>query len=205
MPWPVEHHEGPAADLHALGVPGERLVRLLEVARPALVLGSTQAESIVVGDAAGVDVVRRRSGGGAVLVEPGRLVWVDVAIGRDDPLGHDDVGKAFHWLGAAGAAALGIAGATVHRGGLIRTAQSDLVCFAGLGPGEVTVDGAKAVGMAQRRTREGALFQCAVPLAWEPERLAALLGIQEVDAHVRPVVGRTQSELLTALEAHLPA
>ena len=180
-------------------------MRLLEVARPALVLGSTQAESIVVGDAAGVDVVRRRSGGGAVLVEPGRLVWVDVAIGRDDPLWHDDVGKAFHWLGAAWAAALGIAGATVHRGGLIRTAQSDLVCFAGLGPGEVTVDGAKAVGMAQRRTREGALFQCAVPLAWDPERLAALLGIQEVDAHVRPVVGRTQSELLTALEAHLPA
>lgn len=207
MPWTVEHHRGPAADLHALGVPGDRVVRLLEATRAAVVLGSTQAESIVVGDTTGLDVVGRRSGGGAVLVEPGQVAWIDVAIGRADPLWHDDVGRAFHWLGDAWAAALtmlGVPGAVVHRGKLVRTAHSGLVCFAGLGPGEVTVAGAKVVGMAQRRTRSGALFQCAVPLVWDPDRLAALLGIHDLEAQVLPVVGRTQSELLAALVAHLP-
>jgi lipoate-protein ligase A len=206
LSWTVEEHLAPAGDLHALGVPGGRLVRLLEATRPALVLGSTQSESVVVGDATGLDVVRRRSGGGAVRVEPGRLARIDVAVGRGDPLWHDDVGQAFHWLGDAWAAALGGLGverATVHRGGLVRTAQSDLVCVAGLGPGEVTVDGAKVVGMAQRRSRDGALFQCAVPLAWEPERLAALLGLATIDARVLSVVDRTPSELISALVAQL--
>ena len=45
------------------------------------------------------------------------------------------------------------------------------MCFAGRGPGEVFVDGAKVVGLAQRRTRAGARFQCAVLRRWEPERL----------------------------------
>jgi lipoate-protein ligase A len=209
LPWTIEEHRAPAGDLHGLGLPGgqERVVRLLETTRPALVLGSTQQESIVVGDATGLDVVRRRSGGGAVLVEPGRVAWIDVAIGRADPLWDDDVGRAFHWLGDAWAAALrllGMAGGTVHRGGLIRTPLSDLVCFAGLGPGEVTVAGAKVVGIAQRRTRDGALFQCALPLEWNPGPLAALLGLERVDAPVLSVVGRTQPELLAALVAQLP-
>ena len=204
MTWRVEQHRAPAGELHGLGVPGERVVRLLEATRPALVLGSTQAESVVVGDSTGFDVVRRRSGGGAVLVEPGHIAGLDVAIGRDDLLWDDDVGRAFHWLGDAWAAALGIPGAIVHRGALIRSPLSDLVCFAGLGPGEVTVGGAKVVGMAQRRTRAGALFQCAVPLIWEPERLAALLGLDRIDARVLSAVGRTPSELLSALLGQLP-
>ena len=33
---------------------------------------------------AGVEVVRRRSGGGAVLVEPGSVVWVDVLVAATD-------------------------------------------------------------------------------------------------------------------------
>jgi lipoate-protein ligase A len=183
------------------------VVRLLEATGPALVLGSTQPESVVVGDAAGIDVVRRRSGGGAVLVEPDRVAWIDVAIGRDDPLWDDDVGVAFHWLGrvwAGALEALGLRGPVVHTGALVRTALSDLVCFAGLGPGEVTVDGAKVVGMAQRRTRAGALFQCAVPLVWDPARLAALLGLHDLDIPVLSVVGRTPPELLAALVAQLP-
>ena len=207
LPWTVERRRAPAGELHALGLPDGRVVRLLEATRPALVLGSTQQESVVVGDTSGIDVVRRRSGGGAVLVEPARLVWIDVAIGRTDPLWDDDVGRAFHWLGDAWASTLdglGLTGAVVHRGGLVRTPQSDLVCFAGLGPGEVTVDGAKVVGMAQRRTRAGALFQCAVPLAWEPDRLAALLGFDHLEAKVRPVEGRTSSEVLEALLTQLP-
>jgi lipoate-protein ligase A len=205
--WDIEGHTAPAAELHALAPPTGRTVRLLETTRAALVLGSTQPASVVVGDTSEVDVVRRRSGGGAVLVEPDRVAWIDVAIPGDDPRWDDDVGRAFHWLGDTWARALGllgVGGTTVHRGGLIRTELSDLVCFAGLGPGEVTVDGAKVVGMAQRRNRAGALFQCAVPLAWEPGRLAALLGLDRLDVPVLALTNRTPAEVLAALVAQLP-
>ena len=206
MAWAVEQRTGTAAELHAVGLPSPctRLVRTLEVTAPALVLGSAQAPI----HTDEVEVVRRHSGGGAVLVEPGRLVWVDVAIPRDDPLWDDDVGRAFHWLGQAWAAAvstLGVVGPEVHRGGLVRSPLSDLVCFAGLGPGEVTVAGAKLVGMAQRRTREGALFQCAVPLAWDPDRMAGLLGLDHLDIPVLALKGRTPGEVTHALLASIPA
>ena len=158
------------------------MVRLLEATAPALVLGSTQAMPEGAQD---IDVVRRRSGGGAVLVAPGDVVWVDVFVPRGDPRWDDDVGRAFWWLGEAWVRALGVEGAVVHKGALVRNALSDLVCFAGLGPGEVTVDGAKLVGMAQRRTREGALFQCAVPLTWDAARYAELLGLDRLDIPVR--------------------
>jgi lipoate-protein ligase A len=132
-----------------------------------------------------VEVVRRASGGGAVLVEPGRLVWVDVFVPAGDRLWVADVGRAFWWLGEVWASALGslgVDGAVVYRGPLVTTAWSSFVCFAGLGPGEVTVGGRKAVGMAARRTRAGALFQCAVPLAWSAASIVSLLGLPAVAA-----------------------
>jgi hypothetical protein len=46
----------------------------------------------------------------------------------------------------------------VHRGGMVDSDWSALVCFAGIGPGEV-LDGAKLVGLSQRRTRAGARIQ----------------------------------------------
>lgn len=151
-----------------------------EVVRPAVVLGSTQPADAVVPGAAGLDVARRRSGGGAVLVEPGRTVWADVVVPAGDVLWDADVGRAAWWLGevwASTLAALGVPGGVVHRGAIVRNALSPTVCFAGLGPGEVTVGGRKVVGIAQRRNRHGALFQCAVPLAWDPSTLLAALSL----------------------------
>jgi lipoate-protein ligase A len=55
------------------------------------------------------------------------------------------------------------------------SAWSGRICFAGLGPGEVTVNGRKVVGVSQRRTRKGALFQTAALLRWDPGRLVDLL------------------------------
>ena len=99
-------------DFHARALPSgtERTVAVLTVERPALVLGSTQREDVVDRRrlaAAGVDLVRRRSGGGAVLVEPGRTVWIDIDVPVGDPLWTDDVGRSFGWLGRTWAAALG--------------------------------------------------------------------------------------------------
>lgn len=146
-------------------------VWVVEVIEAVVVLGSTQPESVV---APGVNAARRRSGGGAVLVEPGGLVWVDVLVPAGDPLWEHDVGRAFAWLGRAWVEAMadaGVTGAQAHEGHSVTNGWSRTVCFAGLGPGEVTLDGAKVVGMCQRRAREGALFQCAALLDWQPRRL----------------------------------
>ena len=161
---------------------GERSVVVLDVARPTLVLGSSQKDDVVDWDRVrqrGVDVVHRRSGGAAVLVEPGAAVWIDVTIPAGDPLWDNDVGRAFHWLGAAWADVLTTAGVAArwHTGGMLSTPWSSSVCFAGLGPGEVTVDGRKVVGLSQRRTREAALFQCCAALRWEPDHLLDLLAL----------------------------
>jgi lipoate-protein ligase A len=150
-------------------------VRVVDVTSPALVLGSTQPAV----PERGVPVVRRRSGGGAVLVRPGDPVWIDVLLPTDDPLWEDDVGRSFHWLGQAWVKALGSLGieAAWHDGPMICTPWCRQVCLAGLGSGEVTVDGRKVVGLAQRRTRAGALFQCAALLHWDPAEIAELLGL----------------------------
>jgi lipoate-protein ligase A len=204
--WHIEWCRGPAQELHdssaalvgstpAAGRPGEpdqregddvrRQARILTAERPALVLGGSQPESDVdlqAAAGAGIDVVRRRSGGGAVLVSPGTVVWVDLIIPAGDSLWHADVGQATWWVGATWAIALGAVGtgpAQVWRGGMRRTPWSDRVCFAGLGPGEVSLDTRKVVGVSQRRTRMGALFQTAVLLHWDPAALLALLRMDD--------------------------
>lgn len=196
---------------------GVRRVSFLTVDRPALVLGSTQPDDAVDRDAAaaaGVDVVRRRSGGGAVLLRRREVVWANVLVPRDDPLWDDDVGRAFHWLGQAWSEALASLGlaARWHEGPLVRSPLSRTVCFAGLGPGEVTIDGRKVVGMAQRRTRAGALFQCAVALVWEPAALLDLLVLDD-DARANALAeleataagtGLDAPAVEDALVAHLP-
>lgn len=185
MSWIVERSVGSAGRFHDRPMPDplERALWIFEPAAPAVVLGSAQRESVIDREAAerlGIELVRRRSGGGAVLLVPGEVLWVDVVLPRGDPRWHDDVGRAFHWLGEAWAEALvsvGVAASdlAVHRGPMVRTAWSDLVCFAGLGAGEVTVDGRKAVGISQRRTRDAARFQCVVHRRWDGERLRAVL------------------------------
>lgn len=150
---------------------------VLDVAAPALVLGSTQPP---VAAASGLEVARRRSGGGAVLVRPGSPRWVDVLVPRADPLWDDDVGRAFGWLGRVWLEALhavGVDGAQVHEGRLVRTRWSEAVCFAGLGPGEVSVGGRKVVGISQRRRREAALLQCAALLDWDARAIVDGLGL----------------------------
>jgi lipoate-protein ligase A len=150
-------------------------------------------------------------------VEPGALLWVDVLVPAGDPLWEPDVGRAFAWLGRAWAEALGdvgVPGARAHEGGLVASPWSRLVCFAGLGPGEVTVAGAKVVGMCQRRTRVGALFQCAALLEWQPERLLARLALAEEERRrvARELAGVARAldevdpeQLATALLDRLPS
>lgn len=188
--WAVTRTRGSVAAFHALALPEApaRQVWVHEPAGAALVLGSAQPDGVA--DAAalergGVALVRRHSGGGAVLVQPGALTWVDVILPAGDPLWATDVGRSFHWLGATWARALGAHGvdADVHREALEVGKWGRLVCFAGRGPGEVVTrcGGPKLVGLSQRRTRVAARFQCAVLHRWEPAALVELLAMGPLD------------------------
>jgi lipoate-protein ligase A len=213
--WAVARAQSSAAAFHARAIPDptERAVWVCDATGPALVLGSAQPDAGVdraACAAAGVDVVRRRSGGGAVLVVPGDVLWVDVLLPATDPLWQDDVGQAFHWVGDAWAAALADLGVTaeVHRGALVQSPWSRQVCFAGLGPGEVTVGGRKVVGFSQRRTRAATRFQCAALATWDPAPIVHLLGLPPAAAddlaEGAAGTGVPLDALLQALLRHLP-
>jgi lipoate-protein ligase A len=187
MPFELHRVAGTVAELHARSaalVAGPVAARVAHAYQPvdrAVVLGSGQPEGTVDREAcaaAEAEEVRRRSGGGAVLVQPGGSVWVDLVVPSTDPLWCADVGQAAWWVGEAWAAALrrcGDGAFEVWKGPMLRREWSALVCFAGLAGGEVTGPGGrKVVGISQRRTRHGSLFQCACLMRWEP---AALLGL----------------------------
>jgi lipoate-protein ligase A len=168
-----------------LGGAGGRAARVCEVTSSAFVLGSTQPESDVDparAAAAGVEVCRRRAGGGGVLVQPEDQIWLDVFVPAGDRLWTPDVGRAFLWLGEAVAAAVrAVSGdpAEVHDGGLVTSAWSSVLCFSGLGAGEVTVEGRKVLGISQRRDRRGAWLRAMVLLRHVPEETTALLSVTE--------------------------
>jgi lipoate---protein ligase len=188
--WDVERSEASAAIHHGRRIPPVpgRAVWIHDVSRPALVLGSTQSEDIVdrgVAGTLGVEVVVRRSGGGAVLLVPGEVVWIDVIVPEGDPLWDDDVGS-------------------LACGPLGR-----LVCFGAIGPGELTIQGRKLVGISQRRTREAARYQCAVYRLWAPDLLADLLCLDDdaraVLAMAAMGVGAEPDDIVDAFLHHLPS
>lgn len=130
---------------------------LVRTERPTLVLGGSQSPHVL--DArriADTPVRRRRGGGGLVLVRPDDL-WVDWWIPHSDERWSYDVHVSSVRVGKWWADAL--SGATddafVHEGSLEGHAAYRVVCFAGRGPGEVFVQGRKAVGLTQWRVREG--------------------------------------------------
>lgn len=186
--YEVAHFRGTAAELHMQEIdePAAASIRVQHVTSPALVLGSHQDERIVDRSAcrrAGVDVVRRRSGGGAVLLVPGSVSWLDVILPSAAPGWDDDVHRPMIWLGRHLRSVLldrfaehGItARPLVHEGRFRPGGWSDRLCFDGLGAGEITLDGAKLVGISQRRTRYAARLQCSWYSSFEWRRVVELL------------------------------
>ena len=205
------HHRESSGPVPAIWVPELRET-------PTVVLGSRQGIEDIdasAAKAAGIQVAQRRSGGGAVLVSATDLTWIDVVIGRGDPRWESDVTRSFDWLAIRLQQALASLGedGDIHRGPLQRTEWSDLVCFAGLGPGEITVDGKKLVGISQRRTRDFARFQVAILREWRPGLLLSALRLR--DTHRSSVenelssfargIGRPHEEVLEAVLSHVAA
>lgn len=177
---PVERFVGTPREFHGRQVPEPAVaaVWVHELSAAALVIGSSQPAEHVDADAcaaAGLDLVRRRSGGGAVLLRVGEVTWVDVVVPRSSV--GDDVHVPMIGVGTAFASALvrsgvdGVEVATVTH----RTAWSSVVCFDGLGVGEVSIAGSKAIGISQRRTRDVVRLQCAWYRRIDPDDLRPLL------------------------------
>lgn len=159
-----------------------RTIVIRTVDQPVLVLGSAQRAEVVDHERAarsGVAVVRRRGGGGAVHLAPGAQIWADMWVPATDPLWAPEPRRTAVHVGRWWAAALRRGGveAEVHDAPSVGTRWSDLVCFAGVGPGEVLRGRHKVVGLAQWRSREGALvFGCAY-VRFDPGSLVDCLAV----------------------------
>jgi hypothetical protein len=174
-----------------------------QVERTAVVLGSTQRFETGSGPSAGVslerafaltdgtggpvELCRRRSGGGLVVVDPTASLWVDIIVPTWSPLHHDDLARSFRWFGRIWQEVLAEEFQRVRRPGgspAVHTVEPDrrrrardrpFHCFAEPGHGEVTVEGRKVVGLSQRRTRSWSRLQSLALLRWNGEAVNQIL------------------------------
>lgn len=191
--WQVHEWNGSARDFHNRDLPMSTALWFVRAQSPAIVLGSSQRADVidvVAASDAGCDVFKRRTGGGAVLVD-NKVLWVDVMLPREHRWWTDDVSASMLWLGQAWARVLSQLLPTnqfsttqfvVHRGAMVRSVVSDAVCFAGRAPGEVCVNDKKIVGISQRRGREGARFQCAVYSHWSSDWIDFVTGYGDLSS-----------------------
>ena len=133
----------------------------------AVIMGCSQRpseEQIKRSEQAGFPILRRRSGGGAVLAGPWMLS-VTVFIPPDHPVAGQNIIEIFSWLeqiwidtlSTCGVPCKGVDQQMIDRSKVVSQEQ-DLkwACYASLSHGEViSDDGRKLVGLAQIRKRKG--------------------------------------------------
>lgn len=216
--WRLHTEHVSATQQHERDLPIERAIWDVRVTRTALVLGSRQTDSLLNVHNCNrdeIEIVRRRSGGGIVYLVPNEHVWIDVVIPREDELWNDDVAQASWWVGDTWVKTLhelGMNDISVHRNSLFADAWGDLLCFAGVGPGEVVSQQgdvvSKVVGISQRRSRDYARFQCTLYMEWNPHVVGRYLQstpgpLQEVESRVE-VVGASPQQIVDTFVSHLP-
>lgn len=197
--------------------PAGRVAAFCYPNRSAVVLGSTQPLASIDQAAAaafGAEVVRRRSGGGAVFVAPGAQVWLDLFVPAGDPLYDLDVSRAAGFVGRLWRETLlelegPDAELVAYAGPLVSSPWSRLWCFSGLGPGEVILAGKKLVGVSQRRSRAGSWFFTMACVDLDSIRDASLLaGSEEWRAGLVRELKRSHARLAAparAVESRLAA
>lgn len=133
---------------------------------PGLVLGCSQKNALSAAQAlAGIDVVSRQAGGGAVLVGPWMLS-ASVVLPNADALVCGNLVASYRWLGELYAALLQNMGIAAHAitpdeaRVLQQAVPAELAwaCYGGFSPWEVVVGKRKIVGLAQVRRRTGVLL-----------------------------------------------
>jgi lipoate-protein ligase A len=166
--------------------------------------------------ALGIGLVRRPTGGSAILHEgPDLELTYSVAARAGDFDGASDLLETYRWIGAALAAGIRRVGAPVE---MVPVQPSDptampTFCFARTGSYELEVSGLKVVGSAQRRQGAGFLQHGAVMLGSAPDRLRRVFPAErdplagmttlETVLHRRPSFDETMTALADGFrEAH---
>jgi lipoate---protein ligase len=225
--------EAIAADEALLDHPG--IARFWRAEAPAVVVGlglHHRLEAVVDLQRArslGIDVVPRRAGGGALLLDGTVLCG---AIARPAAAVPSDVTESYRWLGDALLEALARIGVEARRAEVaearadvatLRAIQSIVLntCYGALSPHEVVVDTAdgpaKLVGLAQVRRRDAALFQFGIllrdqsPLAdllrvdSEAERDRLRSALQRRTVGLSSLTSRSASEVVEAVADAMPS
>jgi lipoate-protein ligase A len=168
---------------------GPSTVRFYTWCPPALSLGYGQPIASDIDltqcQALGIDVVRRPTGGRAVLHD--HEVTYSVVISADDPRLTSGVLAAYLMISQAlirGLAYLGITAALLplQRGPLLPSDRVSPVCFATPSSYEVAVRGRKIIGSAQRRAHGAIMQHGSLPLSWNLKRMQAVFGRSPLDS-----------------------
>jgi lipoate-protein ligase A len=191
--------------LEAVEPGGSPVVRWYTARAPAVVLGlglhHRLAEVLDLDRCAqaGIEVIERRAGGGAVLLDQ-HLLCCAICLPLPDRRVPADLTDSYRWLGELFAARLRQAGLAARRVEVAEAradvqalrARSDPVaagllacCYGALSPHEVAIGSAKVIGLAQVRRRHAALFQAGCLLRDQSD-LADLLRLP--DAATRDAV-----------------
>ena len=155
---------------------------------PCLSLGRNQPAAEADRDAcqaAGVDLVRRPTGGRAIL-HTDELTYA-LALPQDDPRATGDVVASYRRLSEgllAGLQQLGVA-AVQAVGPRLPAAELHAVCFETPSNYEIVVDGRKLVGSAQWRSRGGVLQHGSLPLHGDLTRVVDYLTFSDEEREIR--------------------
>lgn len=150
----------------------------------AVIVGPSVRAIEVEPSSGAVPIVRRQSGGAAVLLDPG-VLGLDILLPPRHPLLSGDVVEDYRWLGDAWRQALVDLGidarlipiqeAHEHAQKWSHSPEIKLACFGLYSPFEVAVGPRKIVGLAQIRRMGGLLFASAIHVDSRPSDLAAVL------------------------------
>jgi len=151
-------------------------LRLYGWREPALSLGYRQAAPAWLArcEALGVEVVRRVTGGGAVLHQADLTYAVVAPLGT--PGLPDDLSGSYTWIRARLLEGLQSAGFEVRAAQASAGASRLDLCFAGATGNEIELEGRKLIGSAQRRTSLGFLQHGSIRIADDTALYRALTG-----------------------------
>jgi lipoate-protein ligase A len=174
-------------------------LRLYSWSPPCLSLGRSQASTdvdLAACHAAGVEVVRRPSGGRAIL-HTDELTY-SVALLQTDPLAEGGVLESYRHLSEGLLAGLRILGVQAVQAVGERKPAGDLtaVCFETPSDYEITFRGRKLVGSAQWRARGGVLQHGTLPLIGDVTRIVTYLALPDAERDMQRAALRVRATTL---------
>ncbi len=157
------------------------VVRIYPWPCPAVSLGRHQSSEDLLDvhrcEDLGIEIVRRPTGGKAILHSAGDVTYSVIAPANEAPFSHDVLGSyaAVNEVLVAGLGMLGIRASVRDPAPIWPETSVDFGCFEAPGRHEVYWAGRKMVASAQRRTAGAVLQQGTIPLLETGARLADLL------------------------------